>query len=76
MRALLDPLNVLFLTQLFGHLLAQADDPSKRRRTYLAFDELTRVAGEGKPLAGFQDVCEQVHRVAWWWLSPSSPTRP
>ena len=50
---------MLFLTQLFGHLLAQADDPSKRRRTYLAFDELTRVAGEGKPLAGFQDVCEQ-----------------
>ena len=55
--ALLDPLNVLLFTQLFGQLLAQSDAPTGR--THLVIDELTVAAGEGKPLPGFKDICER-----------------
>ena len=55
--ALLDPLNVLLFTQLFGQLLAQGDAPTGR--THLVIDELTVAAGEGKPLPGFKDICER-----------------
>ena len=56
---LLDPLNELLLTQLFGHLLSQPDDPSGRRRTYFAIDELSTAAGVGRPIPGFKELCEQ-----------------
>ena len=55
--ALLDPLNVLVFTQLFGQLLAQGNAPTGR--THLVCDELTVAAGEGKPLPGFKDICEK-----------------
>jgi Type IV secretion-system coupling protein DNA-binding domain len=55
--ALLDPLNVLLFTQLFGQLLAQSDAPTGR--THLVIDELTVAAGEAKPLPGFKDICER-----------------
>ena len=55
--ALLDPLNVLLFTQLFGQLLAQSDAPTGR--THLVIDELTVAAGEDKPLPGFKDICER-----------------
>ena len=55
--ALLDPLNVLLFTQLFGQLLAQSDAPTGR--THLVIDELTVAAGEEKPLPGFKDICER-----------------
>ena len=57
--ALLDPLNALLFTQLFGQLLAQPDDKTGRRRTHLVFDEFCVAAGEGKPLPGFADICER-----------------
>ena len=56
--ALLDPLNGLLLTQLFSQLLAQKDDPMKRRRTHLVIDEFCVANGE-KPLPGFADICER-----------------
>ena len=56
--ALLDPLNGLLLTQLFSQLLAQKDDPVKRRRTHLVIDEFCVANGE-KPLPGFADICER-----------------
>jgi len=55
--ALLDPINTLILTQLFGLLLSQSD--SQTRRTYLVIDELTVAGGEDKPLPGLKDVCER-----------------
>jgi len=55
--ALLDPLNVLLFTQLFGQLLAQSDAPTGR--THLVIDELTAAAGDLKPLPGFKDICER-----------------
>ncbi|MGZ3387861.1 MAG: type IV secretory system conjugative DNA transfer family protein, partial [Isosphaeraceae bacterium] len=55
--ALLDPVNMLLLTQLFGHLLAQGD--SDTRRTHLVIDELTVAAGEDHPLPGFKSICER-----------------
>ena len=55
--ALLDPLNMLLLTQLFSQLLAQNDSPT--RRTHLVIDELTVAAGEDKTLPGFKDICER-----------------
>jgi len=57
--ALLDPLNGLLLTQLFSQLLAQKDDPVKRRRTHLVIDEFCVANGDGKPLPGFADICER-----------------
>jgi len=55
--ALLDPINTIILTQLFGLLLSQSD--SQTRRTYLVIDELTVAGGEDKPLPGLKDVCER-----------------
>lgn len=55
--ALLDPVNMLLLTQLFSHLLAQGD--SDTRRTYVVCDELTVAAGDDRPLPGFKDICER-----------------
>ena len=54
-----DPLNALLFTQLFGQLLAQPDDKTGRRRTHLVYDEFCVAAGEGKPLAGFADICRR-----------------
>ena len=54
--ALLDGVNVLFLTQLFGHLLRQPDDLEGRRRTYVVIDELAAVAGEGRRGRGSRPV--------------------
>lgn len=55
--ALLDPLNVLFFTQLCGRLLAQKD--SETRRTYLVIDEVTVAGGEDRALPGLRDICER-----------------
>ena len=55
--ALLDPLNMLLLTQVFSQLLAQNDSPT--RRTHLVIDGLTVAAGNDKPLPGFKDICER-----------------
>jgi Type IV secretion-system coupling protein DNA-binding domain len=55
--AVMDPLNQLFFTLLFGQLLAQED--SKTPRTWLVIDELTVAAGEKRPLPGFKDICER-----------------
>ena len=70
--ALLDPLNVLVFTQLFGQLLAQSDAPTGR--THLVIDELTVAAGEDKPLPGFKDICERGAARVWLLPSPISPT--
>ena len=72
---LLDPLNELLLTQLFGHLLSQPDDPSGRRRTYFGIDELSTAAGRGGRFRGSRNFASKAHRVAWSWPWRISRTR-